>query len=284
VKRAKSAEDFATDPVDRYWLGATQLVWCRSPRLCGSLHWGRPREPDVAELTRALELARHPALAAGFEVFMDSSALERVDWSAYLQLLSFVRERVAEWSGRIRRHAVIVRPGPTAALLAGMAPLVGLAYPMRFVADRESALRWLGWTERLDALAAVDETSRIAGEARGQPPVVQRLRGWLERSLIGASVDAAAGGLGMSVRSLQRELREAGTCFTAEVHTARIRVACELLGDTDDKIEVIARAVGSASTSQLCAMFRRHLGLTPARYRAALASKAPSIVRESIAG
>jgi AraC-like DNA-binding protein len=215
---------------------------------------------------------------------MDSSGLERVDWSAYLQLLSFVRDRVTQWSGRIRRHAVVVRPGPTAALLAGMAPLVGLAYPMSFVADRASALHWLGWTERLDALAAVDEAARIAGEARGQPPVVHDLRGWLERSLIGASLDAAAAALAMSARSLQRELREAGTCFTAEIHAARVRVACELLGDTDDKIEVIARAVGSTSASQLSTIFRRHLGLTPARYRAALARKARLIDRESIAG
>jgi len=325
VKRAWSAEDFASDPVDRYWAGATQLVWCRSPTVCGTLHWGRPRERDIAELTRALELACHPALAGGFDVFTDTSAIEHVEWNAYLQLLAYVRERAAAWSTRVGRHAIIVRPGPTAALLAGMAPLVGLAHPMHFVADREQALGWLGWSDgrsdgrndghsdgravlqprvrtdaravlqpvvradaravlhgparvderaaiytaaRVDARAAVEEAVQHAAAMRGLSPIVQRLRGWLEHALVDATLESAAAGLATSARSLQRELHDAGTSFSAELHAARVRAACELLGETDDKIDVIAQAVGATTGSRLSRLFRRQLGITPARFRA----------------
>lgn len=269
-----SADVFARDPIDHYWLGETQLVWCRSPTLCGSLHWGTPHESDVVELMRALELTRHAALADGVDVLMDCRAVERMDWIACLQLSAYVRERALEWNRCIRRHAVVVRPGPTAAQLASMARLAGVTHEICFVGEHEAALGWLDWTTRLDALAAVDEAARFVDDARGLQPVVQHLRRWLEHALIGATVEDAAGALAMSVRSLQRELCKAGTCFTSEVQSARVRVACELLRDTDDKIEVIARAVGSTSASQLSVLFRRQLGVTPARYRAQHATKA----------
>lgn len=83
MKRVTSPDELASDPVDRYWLGETQLVWCRDATTCGSLHWGGPGERDAQELTRALELSRHGSLARGFEVFMDASAIERVEWSVW---------------------------------------------------------------------------------------------------------------------------------------------------------------------------------------------------------
>jgi AraC-like DNA-binding protein len=282
VKRAISADVFADDPIDHYWLGETQLVWCRSPTLCGSLHWGTLHASDVVELLRALELTRHPALAGQVNVLMDARAVERVDWIACIQLSASVRERAVEWNRCIRRQAVVVRPGPTAAQLASMAALAGLGHEMCFVDEYDVALGWLDWTTRLDARAAVDEAVRIVGDARGLQPVVHRLRYWLEHALIGASVEDAAGALAMSVRSLQRELCKAGTSFTSEVQSARVRVACGLLRDTDDKIEVIARAVGSTSASQLSLLFRRQLGITPARYRAQHATKGGSLELDQV--
>lgn len=267
VRRTRSADDFARDPIDRYWLGATQLVWCRSPTVCGSLHWGSPSANDVDDLARALELVGHPALSCGFDMLMDTSAIDRASADAYVRLIALVGERAREWSGRIAHHAVIVRPGPAAAVLAGIARLAGLAHEMCFAVEPDVALDRLGWTTRPDALAAAEEAARLAGEARGLPPVVQRMRDWLIHALIGATVEAAATALAMSVRSLQRALSEAGTSFTTELQAARVRVACDLLRETDDKVDAIARVVGATSASQLSVLFRRQLGITPARYR-----------------
>jgi AraC-like DNA-binding protein len=282
VKRAISAEVFADDPIGHYWLGDTQLVWCRSPTLCGSLHWGTLRESDVVELMCALELTRHPELAGRVNLLVDARAVTRVDWMACIRLSAHVRERALAWNRNIRRQAVVVRPGPTAAQLASMAALAGLGHEMCFVEEHDIALGWLDWPTRLDARAAVDEAARLVGDARGLQPVEQRLRSWLEHALIGANIEDAAGALAMSVRSLQRDLCKAGTSFTSEVQSARVRVACELLRDTDDKIEVIARAVGSTSASQLSLLFRRQLGVTPARYRAQHATKGSALELDQV--
>lgn len=268
MKRVATPDELASDPVGRYWLGETQLVWCSDPETCGSTHWGHPTERDARELTRALELSRHPALAGGFEVFMDAHAIDRVDWAGFKELFGYVRERLTEWATTIRRQAVIVPSGPAGALLAGMVPLVGMTYPMRFFPDAEAAIDYLAWRARPDALAAIAEVGTLAFVARGVPATVKRLRTWLEGALDRPTVEAAASALRLSPRTLQRELTTAATSFTAEVHAARVRVATELLENTDNKIEVIARAVGCGSASQLSALFRRHVGETPARHRA----------------
>jgi transcriptional regulator GlxA family with amidase domain len=96
---------------------------------------------------------------------------------------------------------------------------------------------------------------------------VQRLQAWLESWLDRATINEAATALGLSSRTLQRALREAGTSFTTEVRNARIRTACRLLIETNHKVEVIAREVGCSSASQLSALFKRCVGDTPGRYR-----------------
>jgi AraC-like DNA-binding protein len=267
VKRVATPDELAADPVGRYWLSETQLVWCCDQQTCGSAHWGQPDERDARELTRALELSRHPALAGGFEVFMDTSAIERVEWAAFSQLFEYVRGRLGEWATTIRRQAVVVPGGPAGALLAGMVPLLGMRYPLHFFPDAARALDDLGWRARPDAVAAIDEVTQVIEAVRSVSPTVQRLRAWLDGALDRPSLDSAAHALRLSPRSLQRELKAAATSFTAEVHAARVRVATVMLEDSDDKIEVIARAVGCASASQLSALFRRQVGETPARHR-----------------
>jgi AraC-like DNA-binding protein len=267
MKRATSPDDLASNPIDRYWIGSSHLVWCRDATLCGAIWWGRPTTRDLDELTRAFELARHPALAGGFDVLADCRAVERLDWPLIAQLLAYVRGCLDDWSTRIRREAFAIRPGPTTAVLDNTAALLGVPYALRFVDDLSAAVDWLGWSSRLDARRAVDEAAALAQHAMSTRPIVQRLQQWLETSLESACVDAAATALALSSRTLQRELRDAGTSFTTEVWRARMRIACQLLVETDHKVEVIAREVGCSSASQLSALFKRCVGDTPARYR-----------------
>ena len=262
MQRALSPEDLAADPIDRYWLGEHQLVWCRSPTACGSLHWGRPTHHDARDLTIAMQLAKHPALADRIDVLVDSSAIERVEWLPFARVLEAARECVP--AHRIRRHAVVVGPGLVGAQVA---PLVATTLPLRVSTDRSAAYAWLEWAPGNDAIAAVDEATQVMIEARRCAAVVHRLRVYLTASLTIATVDSAAATLITSARTLQRELAAAGTSFSAELHAARIRVAAEKLLVTGDKVEVIAREVGCASASRLAAIFRRFTGTTPAVYR-----------------
>ncbi|HTL39120.1 MAG TPA: AraC family transcriptional regulator [Kofleriaceae bacterium] len=271
MRRVDSPDDLARDPLDHYWLGKRQIVYCRSATVCGSLHWGTPDTSDMKELARALELARHPALGGGFAVFMDSSTLERVDWEPFSELAKYVATRLTEWAKVITKQAVVIPAGPAGALVAGMVPMMGMAYPMRFFSDTGEALTWLGWARDPVATEALDEARTLAAEARGVTPTIHQLRAWLATDLIGPTLDSAARALSVSSRTLQRELQTASTSFTAEVQAARVRAASAMLAETDEKIEVIARSVGCGTASQLSTLFKKLVGETPARYRERLA-------------
>jgi AraC-like DNA-binding protein len=261
VERVNSVDEFVRSPVGRWYGGATHLVWCASPTLCGSTHWGRPSARDVHELTDLYEIA---LALHGFDVFMDDSAVEMVDWTALGVLNEYLRRRLPEWGGRIRKQAVVVPSGAVAVILAGVVPLLGSTYPMKFFSTRGAAAEWL---ERGDTTPILDQVERLAGELRGIPPLVRDLRSYLEGVLVAPSIAAAARALGRSVRSLQRELRQSRTSFGAELSRARVRAACTLLYESDEKIEAIARRVGCITSSRLSALFRKELGETPLAYR-----------------
>ena len=129
----------------------------------------------------------------------------------------------------------------------------------------EEAWRWLG---RAELATVVDEVNALAADAQGVPALIRALREHLDNHLVDATVELAARQLGRSARSLQRELMRERTRFSVELLHARLRAACVMLSGSDEKVEVIARKVGLASSSQLSAIFRRELGETPSDYQA----------------
>jgi AraC-like DNA-binding protein len=225
-------DEFVADPIGRYRVGATHVLWCASPTFCGSIHWGRLDERELLELTRWFEIVRHPALRR-FAVY-------------------------------IEHQAVVLDSGPVALILAGVAPLTGPSHPLRFFSSREDASAWLG---RDELPAILDEVDALAGDARGRSPELHRLRAYLDAHLREATVEDAACALQRSTRSLQRCLRNAGSGFGAELTRARLDRACALLTGSDEKVETIARRVGYTTSTSLSVLFRRELGETPARYR-----------------
>jgi len=278
MKRARSIEDFVAEPVGRYQIGRTHLVWCHSPTLCGSVHWGRPTDADAAALVRRLEICRHPALAGGFDNVIDARAMESFDWPAFGVVSDFVRRRLTTLNRLVRKHAILVPPGLVGALVAGLLPLLGPSYPMRFFATLEEAQ---GWNDRPDLAAALDEALRLADDARGLTPLLRSLRHRLDGALEHASVAMMARELAISPRSLQRELERQNTSFRLELARARVRAACLLLETSDEKIEVIARRAGWGTSSQMSSIFRRHVGETPAAYRAQRRTAAkPTVERD----
>lgn len=253
MERTGSRVRFVADPIGRYYVGSTYLVWCASPTLCGSVHWGSVGHADTCALIDLLEFADHPRLGA-LDVVMDARDVESVDWPSLRRLGEHVRPA---WSRRIRRHAVISTDGT---MLAGVAS----PYSMKLFAEPRAACEWLA---RDDAFAMARDVNALASEIRGISPVVRELREHLERALVHPRIEDVARACGISQRSLQRELQRAGTRFTDEVGAARLRAARLLLEHSDDKVEVVARRVGCGTSSRLSALFRRELRETPAVYR-----------------
>lgn len=265
MKAARDIDELIADPVGRFDRGGTHLVWCHSPSLCGTAHWGEPSEADAKGLVRRLEVSIHPALANGYAVFMDARGMESFSWPAFTVVADYVKQRLPAWSRLIQRHAVVVPSGVAGVFVAGLMPLIGANHPLRFFSSVAEAVEWL---EHPELPGVLEELAPIVDEARGVPAVVRALRDHLERHLEGATIGAAARAVGQSPRTLQRELKRHGTSFTAEIARTRLRQASALLEHSDEKVEVIARRVGCASSSQLSGLFRQQLGETPAQYRA----------------
>ena len=204
--------------------------------------------------------------------------MESFDWPAFGVVSDFVRRRLTTLNRLVRKHAILVPPGLVGALVAGLLPLLGPSYPMRFFATSEEAQAWI---DRPDLAAALEEALHLADEARGLTPLLRSLRHRLDGALKHATVAMMARALGIAPRSLQRELERHRTSFRLELTRARVRAACLMLETSDDKIEAIARRSGWGTSSQMSSVFRRHVGETPAAYRARRRTAAnPAVARD----
>lgn len=263
MRRARSIADFVDRPLGRFSVGATDLVWCHSTSLVGSVHWGRYGSEDAAQLTERLAF-RLPRTLGRFDVLVNARAVEGFEWAAWEVVMRYTRERVDTWNRCIRRHAIVVPDGIVGALLAGMFSVLRSSYDVRFFTSPGEAVAWL---RRSELPAILDEVGGVLTSARTLPPAVRALHGYLSRTIRHATIESAARTLGRSKRSLQRALRDHGTTFSGELARARMQVARALLDQTDESIEVIARRAGCGSAATLRALFAREAGETPLRYR-----------------
>jgi AraC-like DNA-binding protein len=175
-------------------------------------------------------------------------------------LAQYIAARAPAMIDRVRRHAVITAAGLAGAALGGSyLPYETPHHQLRVFHRADEAYAWLGAAElgtEVDALVASAQ----------EPDLLRHLREYLDRYLIGVTIGHAAKALGLSTRSLQRELGSHGTAFRTELDRARVRAAVPLLA-TDDKLETIARRVGCASASHLVVVFQRVTGKSPGEYR-----------------
>jgi len=262
VRPASSADEFVASPVGLYVSGPTFLTWCAAPTLGGTVIWGRPGEQDARAITRLWEYDR--ALAPGFDHATDMSRLEGVDPITFEILVAWVRARLPTYPGQLRRHAVVRPGGVEGAVVAGFYQMVGdVPYQWRVFERLDAALDWLGYGAAL--ARTIDE---LVAHTVGAPPSLARLREWLAGRLADAGVDAAARALGSSRRSLQRELKRAGSSFRAELERARVTEAVRLLAESDLKADAVARRVG-LTPATLAQLLRRTVGKTPTDLRRA---------------
>jgi AraC-like DNA-binding protein len=169
----------------------------------------------------------------------------------------------------VRRLALVRPSGLGGAIVAGAYEVLPRPYPVAVFGDARAALEWLE-PDALGAGAPADLAADLAGlyeSASGTPQYLRALRVLLDRNLGGIAVGDAATELGMSERTLQRKLGEAGTTFQDEMAAARVRTAERMLLETDTPLTAIALDVGCASLQHFSALFRKRTGQSPSAWR-----------------
>ena len=262
MQPAPDLTDYVADPVGRYGVGRRFVAFCARPDLWGFAMWGRVEGDDLRQLLRwlAIELGP-PALPHGSLV--DVRRFETSDPEAFTLLAGYVATHFAQLARQVTRLAIVRPTGLTGATVAGFFSVQDPPYPVKVFTDPDAAAAWLG-ADR----AVVRALDAAIEHASGVPAVVAALQAWLDGHLVDATLPAAARGLAMSARSLQRRLAATSTTFQRELDRARVRVAQRLLGSPDATLTQIAYDVGCASPQHFSALFRRVVGETPSQWRA----------------
>ncbi len=125
-------------------------------------------------------------------------------------------------------------------------------------------------TRRADA----DAARALEGEARrrlahvAEGDVLARVEAEVRRRIeadIGVDAEAVAAAIGMSLRTMQRRLREERSSFRAALSAVQRDVATSLLLDRARSVASIARSLGFESVSSFDRAYRRWTGSLPRR-------------------
>jgi AraC-like DNA-binding protein len=259
--RAAEADEYRADPIGACCVLPHALAFCARPSLWGFALWGTPTETDIRRLVPllALELAAGVAPHASL---VDVRRLDAGDPRAFAVLARYLRSNWDAFRTQVTRLALVRPTGVLGATVAGFYQVAGAPYPVRVFDDLAAAGAWLRAKE------VARELDAAISEASGVSPTLAQLRRWLDGHLVGASVARAARACSRAPRSLQRDLREAGTSFQTELDAARVRLAQRLLRETASPLTEIAYDVGCASPQHFSTLFKRVVGCAPSVWRA----------------
>jgi AraC-like DNA-binding protein len=265
VRSAEGLDDYLRDPIGRYLTGENFLHWYAAPELCGFTLWGRPGEAQIQRLTQVLDVELAPALP--HVSLVDARRVEAPDANGLAVLVTYMAPRIGGFSQTVRRQALLRPEGVMGAVVGGFYSLVTSGYPTRAFAEPLEALAWLGQPEGT-AQALMNELNDLVIQQMGQSPLLGELHRVLRNRLVEANLAEVARGLGMSERTLQRRLREAGTSFQSELNSVQVRTAQTLLLESDAKLTSVAAEVGCASLQHFSGLFRKLTGESPSAWRA----------------
>ena len=250
-------------PIGRYAIEGNALYWCWDEMLTGCAVWGRPVRADLDRFLSLFDHVRNEFISPTCSFVIDLRALESVDMEEFAALEVGVAERLSAIVQRTGRQALIRPGGLVGALVEGFYGLIGAQVDSTTFVDLGPALSWLGRDEP-QLVKLVDE---LVGQVAHGGALLARLRAWLGTQRFNATVDDAAVELGMSRRSLQRQLRAMATSFSAQVDLARLAAADALLRDSELKLELVAERVGLSSSQNLSTWYRRLRKVSPSEFR-----------------
>lgn len=254
----RAPEAFRENPYGGYLAGRCWMYFAVSPELFGYALWDAPDAEDLSALT---DLWRAEVDRPPHALLADLSRVTHVDARAFEVLASYIAQE-AEVLARIVRRAALVRPPALAgAVASGFFATVPASFPVSLWDDAGAALAHLGVVDAVEMAALVTRTVAAVPEpSRG-------LARYLMNHLLAPSLEGAAEALGISVRTLQRRLREGETSFSAEVLRVRLDCARRLLVESSRPITDIALSVGFATSQHFSTCFREREGMTPRAYR-----------------
>jgi len=264
VRPADGVDDYLRDPLGRYLIGDGFLHWYASADLCGFIVWQRADEVFIRRLVQVLDVERTPH--APHLSLVDLRRLESPDPSAFHLFVNYMRQREKDFAVSVKRQALVRPEGIIGAVVGGFYSLLSPSYPSRVFTDSNEALGWLGLPEAQGA-SLMAELNRLVSEATNESPLLQQLHRVLRPRLVDASLTDTAREMGMSERTLQRRLKEAGTSFQAELNAVQVRTAQQLLMETDMKLTAVAVEVGCASLQHFSSLFRKLVGESPSTWR-----------------
>lgn len=258
MKPAADVLEYRADPAGTYVVVPRAIVFCARPTLWGFSLWGAPTEADLRRIVPLLSLELHAVPHASL---VDVRRLESGDPRAFAVLTRYLRANFEAFQRCVTRLALVRPPGLLGATVAGFYQVAGSPYPVRVFDDLRAAGAWLRASEAAAVLDAAVEA------ASGMSPVLLHLRRWLDGHLSEASLPRAARAVSRAPRSLQRDLRGAGSSFQEELDTARVRLAKRLLVESDSTLTEISYDIGCASPQHFSTLFRRVVGMQPSAWR-----------------
>lgn len=261
MKLAANVQDFYRSPVGRCAPGNRFLFFCAREDLWGYSLWGDVDAAVVRDMVAmvASEL-EHDVPPHGSLV--DLRGVTAVDQSAYPALVDFIGQHGARMSALIERMAIVRPKGIVGAIAEGISTQITFPHPLSIVETTADGLRFLGVDD--DALA--DELDGLRARV-DIPPLLRSVRAFIEAQGCRVRLPQAAKALGLSPRTLQRNLSDLGTSFQVEVNSAQVALAQKLLLDSDAKLSTIAIEVGCPSLQHFSTLFRRMTGETPSVWR-----------------
>jgi AraC-like DNA-binding protein len=118
---------------------------------------------------------------------------------------------------------------------------------------------------------------------RAEFPIAVRAPQWLKRAreivetrfLEPLSLAEIATAVGVHLVHLSREFHRYNRCTVGElIRRRRVEHACDLLTHSDLSLAEIALSCGFSDQSHFSMMFKRHMGITPSRFRKSVANQA----------
>lgn len=264
MRSADGVDDYLRDPIGRYLVGNGFLHWYAAVDLCGFIAWHRPDETFIRRLIEVLDVERTPN--APHRSLVDLRRLESPDPSAFGLFVNYMRQREQDFAASVQRQALVRPEGIIGAVVGGFYSLLSPRYPSKVFTESSEALTWLG-VQEAKAAALQAELNQLVVDATGQSPLLMQLHRVLKPRLVDASLADTAREMGMSERTLQRRLKEAGTSFQAELNAVQVRTAQQLLLETDMKLTAVAVEVGCASLQHFSSLFRKLVGESPSTWR-----------------
>jgi AraC-like DNA-binding protein len=163
-------------------------------------------------------------------------------------------------------------------VVSGFFAMTGNPFPASFWSTRTEALAHLGREDADECARALDA---VRASIEGQPAILLSVRSLVAQSLAAPDAKTVARALGMSERTLQRRLGEAGSSFVAVVQQLRLEAAARRLSTETTPITTIAAELGFKTSQHFAALFREQYGVSPTEYRATATRPPPSTGRDS---